>query len=258
MRILFRNKRILWTSTLAELRNRYAGSLLGKLWILLYPALLLSIYLFVYVAIFKMRFPGQSQMDYVIFVFSGLVPYIGFMEAVSSGCMSVKQNIHLVKNVIMPIDLIPPRAVLASMVSQAVSMVILVGLTLANGSGSPHLLLLPVVFALQILFLCGLVWILASLAVVLPDTSHFVGLFLLLLLFVSPIGFDTSMVPEQLRAVIYANPLHYMIDAYRSIILHGRLPEPFSMAIYVAICLATFWTGATFFNKFKAILVDYE
>ena len=81
-------------------------------WLFLQPALLLSVYLFVYLVVFKVRFPGFSRLDYVLYVFCGLVPFLGIIEAITLGAVSIKQNIHLVKNVMLPIELVPVRAVL--------------------------------------------------------------------------------------------------------------------------------------------------
>lgn len=256
--LLFRYRKVLWATTKVEFAKRYAGSLFGKLWIILNPALLLSIYLFVYLVIFKMKFPGYSQLDYVAFVFCGLVPYIGFMESVTTGCVSIKQNIHLVKNVMVPIELIPARVVMVCMVSQIVSMIILLILSGLNGSISWHLAWLPLVFALQVFFLVGLVWILSCLAVAIPDVSYFVNLFILLLLFISPIGFKPEMVPAGFTFMIYLNPIYYMIEMYRDSMLYGKWPDVLTLLVYLTMCLGTFALGSMFFRKFKNIVVDYE
>ena len=102
--------RLLAAITRVELAKRYAGSVLGMAWVVLQPALLLSVYLFVYLVVFKMRFQGFSRFDYVLYVFCGLVPFLGFMEAITTGALSIKQNMHLVKNVMLPIELVPVRA----------------------------------------------------------------------------------------------------------------------------------------------------
>ena len=126
----FSHGRILLSSTRYQLAKRYSGSLFGKSWLALQPAILLGIYLFVYLVIFRMRFPGYSQWDYVLFVFCGLIPYIGFSEAVNAGCVSIRQNMHLVNNILMPVELLPVRSVLLSMVGQLISMGILLLLVL--------------------------------------------------------------------------------------------------------------------------------
>lgn len=257
-RVIVRYRRILWSTIRVELAKRYAGSLFGMFWVVLYPALLLAMYLFVYLVIFKMRFPGYSKMHYVLYVFTGLVPYLGFSDALSTGTVCVKQNMHLVKNVMLPIELVPARVVLTSMVGQVVSLGVLVLLIVIHGSLSPHILWLPVVFVLQILFLVGLTWILSALAVPLPDVGYLVQLLLLFLLFVSPIAFKLDMVPPSFLFVVYLNPIFYMAEMFRSSLLYGTLPAWPIAAVYVTMCLGTFALGAAFFRKFKAFLVDYE
>ncbi len=256
--ILFQNRRILAAITRVELAKRYSGSVLGLVWIGLFPVLFLGVYLFVYLVIFKMKFPGYSQLDYVVYVFCGLVPYIGFMESVNSGCHAVKQNIHLVKNVMLPIELVPVRYVLVSMVTQVVGLGVLLLLAAANGSLSFHLVWLPIVVLLQVAFLIGLVWILSGLAVVVPDISYFVNLATLLLVFISPIGFKPEMVPQQLSFMITLNPIHYMIDPFRYSLLYGEFPPLQNAVIFVAMCVLTFGAGAAFFRRFRNVLVDYE
>src|SRR6185295_15489241 len=110
--IIYRYRRMLVAITRVELAKRHAGSILGITWVVLQPALLLSVYIFVYMVVLRMRFEGFSRFDYVLYVFCGLVPYLGFMEALTTGALSIKQNIHLVKNVMLPIELIPVRSVI--------------------------------------------------------------------------------------------------------------------------------------------------
>jgi lipopolysaccharide transport system permease protein len=251
-------RKVIWATTRIELEKRYAGSVLGGLWIVLQPTLLLSIYLFTYLVIFRMRFPGFSTMDYVLFVFSGLIPYLGFMEAVTSGCLVLRQNLHLVKNVMLPIELLPVRAVAVSLVSQMISLFVLLFLLVFHGNASLQWLWLPVVLALEVMLLLGLVWMLSVLGLVLPDVSPLVNLGVLFLMFVSPIGFRPDMVPSALRPVLHLNPIFYLTEAFRSSLFYGRVPDPAVAAGYAGISVAVFFLGAAFFRKFKDVLVDYE
>src|SRR4051812_43526147 len=164
-RLIAANRRLLASITRVELAKRHAGSVLGLAWIVLQPALLLSVYLFVYMVVMKMRFPGYSQFDYVLYIFCGLVPYLGFMEALTSGGVSIKQNIHLVKNVMLPIELIPVRAVIVGMASQFVSLGIVLVMSLLSGSLTWRVVFLPAALGFEILWLVGLTWILSSLTV---------------------------------------------------------------------------------------------
>lgn len=258
IRLLLRYRKTLYAITRVEIAKRHSGSAFGKLWIILYPALMLGIYLFVYMVIFKMRFPGYSEFDYTLYVFAGLIPYMGFAEAITTGCLSIKQNIHLVKNVMLPIELIPAKVVAASMVTQAVSLGILLLVLGAKGDLGRHLVMLPGVVLLQIMFAIGVVWIVSALAVALPDVSYFVNLAVLLLMFVSPIGFRPEMVPAKFAFMVYLNPMHYMIEMYRYSVLADHPAKAFTAAIYVIICVGAFVAGSAFFRKFKDVLVDYE
>ena len=256
--LILRYRKILVAITRVELAKRYAGSVFGMFWVILNPALLLFIYLFIYLVVFRVRFPGLSSFEYVLFVFAGLVPYLGFMEATTTGTLAIKQNIHLVKNVMLPIELIPVRVVLVSMVSQFVSMGVLLMLITFNGYLSLHIFWLPLVVILQIMMLIGLVWVLSSVAMVLPDVGYFLNLAVLFLMFVSPIGYKPEMVPDGLEFMIYLNPISYMVQMYRDSMLYGQWPNPFVAFVYVVMCVGCFVLGGTFFRKFKDVLVDYE
>jgi len=256
--VIYQYRRLLASITRVELAKRHAGSVLGIVWVVLQPALLLSVYLFIYMVVFKMRFEGLSSFDYVLYVFCGLVPYLGFMEALTTGGLSVKQNIHLVKNVMLPIELIPVRAVLVGMASQFVSIGLVLLLVTGAGALSWHVVWLPAVIVLQVMWLSGLTWILASLTVALPDVTYFVNLFVFMLMFVSPIGIKPEMVPDAWRWVIFLNPIFYLTEMYRDAMLYGRWPAPSVWLVYVAMCIGTFALGSAFFQRFKGVLADFE
>jgi len=252
------NGRLLASITRVELAKKHAGSVLGKLWVVLQPMLLLTVYLFVYGVVFKSRFPGYSRRDYVLYVFAGLIPYLGFMEALTSGGVSIKQNIHLVKNVMLPIELIPVRAVFVGMASQFVSLGIVLVMSTVLGSMTYRVALLPLALLLQVMWLVGLTWILSSLTVALPDTTYFVNLFIFLLMFVSPIAYRTDQVPARLQATLYLNPIFYMTQVFRSTLLAGEHASLTVWVVYAVMSIGMFVAGSAFFLAFKGVLVDYE
>lgn len=256
--IIYRYRRMLAAITRIELAKRHAGSVLGMAWVVLQPALLLSVYVFVYMVVLRMRFEGFSRFDYVLYVFCGLVPYLGFMEALTTGALSIKQNIHLVKNVMLPIELIPVRAVLVGMASQFVSIVLVLVLLAADGAINRNVALLPIVVALQVMWLAGLTWVLSSITVALPDITYFVNLFVFMLMFLSPIGYKPDMVPRGFGWVIYLNPIYYMTEMYRATMVSGTALTVPVAVVYVAMCLATFALGSAFFERFRGALTDYE
>jgi lipopolysaccharide transport system permease protein len=257
-RIIFRYRRMLAAITRVELAKRHAGSVLGIAWVVLQPALLLSMYVFVYMVVLRMRFEGFSRFDYVLYVFCGLVPYLGFMEALTTGGLSIKQNIHLVKNVMLPIELIPIRSVIVGMASEFVSIGIVATLAAADGALSGRVLLLPAMVVLQVMWLAGLTWILSSITVALPDVTYFVNLFVFLLMFLSPIGYRPDMVPPRFAWVTYLNPIYYMTEVYRGAILNSGSLRLSTVVIYAVMCIVTFALGSAFFERFRGVLTDYE
>ena len=251
-------RQILVATTKIEISKRYAGSTLGLVWVGLYPLLLLGVYLFVYLVVFRMRFPGYSEMDYVLYVFAGLVPYIGLSEAIQAGTQSIKQNIHLVKNVMLPIEIVPVRAVAAALVGQAVLLMLVAGLAAMNGTLSYFIVALPLVLALQLLFLIGIVFVLSAVALVVQDVAHFVNLAIMLMMFLSPIGFKADMLPKGYDILVWANPISYLLDAHRFVLLSNHTTSGTVLAAYAGISVVFFVLGATFFQRFKGVLVDYE
>jgi len=256
--LLARNWRVLVATTRIELLKRYYGSFLGSFWLLLYPLLFLSVYLFLYLVVFRIRLPGLSQLDYVTFIFSGLVPYMTFMEALAVGAVALKQNMHLIRNVILPVELIPTRAVTISILAQLPGLGMVLLLSAFNGTVTPALALLPIAVALQLAFLLGLVWMIAPLGLMMPDVGYATNLIILFLLFISPIGFMPDAVPAGWQALIYANPIHYMLLPFRMSFLGAQPHEWSFLLVTVGMSIVTFSAGSFVFFRFKAHLADYE
>lgn len=246
------------STTTVELKKRYAGTVFGPVWIVLYPLLLLAVYVFVYMVVFKVRFPGYSEFQYVVFVFSGISPYLAMWEAVVAGSQSVKQNIHLVRNIILPIELVPIRTVTIALVSQLVTTVVVIGMAAWADMITWRIVLFPAVVALQFLFLVGLVLIVAGLGAILNDVAHVANLIMLLFLFISPIGFKPEMIPPGAEFILTWNPFYYITEAYRGALIYDAFPPGPVMLAFVLICIGVFTAGTFFFYRFKSVLVDYE
>lgn len=256
-RMAWRFRRILKATSMLELHQRYAGSLLGSLWILLYPLLLLSIYLFLYLVIFRMRFPGYSQLNFVVYVFAGLVPYLVIMESVTRGAVIVKENIHLIKNVIMPMELVPLRLVLVSFIGQSASFVLLIALAFIDGDLSWKVIFLPFVLAVLAMLVLGIVFFVASLGVLFNDVGYITGLLMIAFLFVSPIAFKPDMVPTHLNIIIYMNPVSYALEAVRWSMLSSYNTDWVRLALFPILAVLVYMAGTGFFRRFKGLLVDH-
>lgn len=254
----FSQRRMLAAITRFELQKRFSGSILGLAWVVVYPALLLSLYLFLFLVVFRVRFPGLSSFDYVLYVFSGLVPFIGLSETLSAGCATLRNSLYLVKNVVLPPELIPLRTVAASFVGQAVSLGILLVMIAASGRLTRAALLLPLVIALQVLLHVGLVCIVAIAGLLIADLAQIVALGLMFVMFVSPIAFKAEMVPAALSAALYANPVYYLVEAYRACLLPGAGDvSPAVLSAYALMCLAVYVAGTVLFGRLRRVITEY-
>lgn len=252
-----RFRSVLRATSLLELKTRYAGSALGSAWIIVYPLVFLSIYLFLYMVIFKVRFAGMSELGYVVFVFAGLVPYLVMMESITRGVLIIRENIHLIKNVIMPVELVPLRLVMVSFLAQTASFALLIVLTVIAGDLSWRVIFLPAVLVLTALFVLGIVYYVSGLGVVFNDLGYIVNLLMVALMFLSPIGFKPDMVPTALKVIVYANPISYPLEAIRWCLMASHDVDHFRLLAFPVLAVGLFTAGAGFFKRFKGLMADH-
>lgn len=257
LRVVFAKRKLLAAITRIELASRYSGFVFGFFSVFLQPALYLSMMLFLFSVVLGTQPDGFARLDFALFVACGLVPYLALAETVSAGTVCLKQNMHLVKNVFLPIELVPVRTVAMSLVSQTVSLTILVAIVVLTGRWSLHLAWLPVVVLVQTVFLVGIAWPLSVLGILVPDVANVLNLLVLFLLFTSPIGYRAQAVSGTLDQLLYANPLFYFIELYRDSILNGRFPAASIAAGAVFIALVSLFLGSAVFRRFKKVLADY-
>ncbi|MCH9756265.1 MAG: ABC transporter permease [Gammaproteobacteria bacterium] len=253
---LWFNRRMLWATSVTDIVVRFKGTVLGLAWTILYPLLFLGLYAVVYTMIFHVRTLEYATYDYLLLIFCGLVPFIGFSEALGTGVMSVSSNKTLIKNTLFPIELVPVKAVLTSSVTMLVGLVLLHLALWFHGIFHATQLLIPVIFLLQILFTIGLIWIFSAINVFIPDLGQMVGILVLFLMLVSPIAYTQDMIPQSLMPLMYPNPLYYLIMLYRSTAFLGELRLDLLM-IFSLLSVTMLLIGGFFFNRLKPLFSDY-
>jgi lipopolysaccharide transport system permease protein len=256
-RFLKSHRGLLWRITRNELKARYAGSHLGNVWVVLAPALLLVVYAITYVAILRIRLAGLSSAEYVIFIFSGLVPYLMTAEALSTGVTSVLTNKSVLNNTVFPIDLAPVKAVLTSQATMAVGMVATLVGAVAIGTFSWTVVFLPGIWLLNVVSLIGIVWFLSLLNVIFRDIQNLLTPVLMMMLIISPIAYTPEIVPDSLRPLILLNPFAYFVVAYQQVVTLGIYPGPLHALALVLLAVVPFVAGSWFFSAAKRVIVDY-
>ena len=256
-RFLKSHRGLLWRITRNELKARYAGSHLGNVWVVLAPALLLVVYAITYVAILQIRLAGLSSAEYVIFIFSGLVPYLMTAEALSTGVTSVLTNKAVLNNTVFPIDLAPVKAVLTSQATMVVGMAATLIGAAAIGTFSWTVALLPGIWFLNVVSLIGIVWVLSLLNVIFRDIQNLLTPVLMMMLIISPIAYTPEIVPDSLKPLILLNPFAYFVVAYQQVITLGIYPGPLHALALVLLAVVPFVVGSWFFSAAKRVIVDY-
>ena len=243
-------RQAVWLLIARDLRQRFTGSWLGWLWLLLQPAFLLLVYTFVFGMVLRIRFlPESDTLTFALYLMAGLMPYNGFRESVERGASSLTGSRDLVQRVVFPPLLLPLVVTLSSLVTELVGLLILTAAVwLLTGGLSWWCLLLPVVMLVRLLLSLGVAWLVSILNVFLRDLEHLLGMLLTLLFFATPIIYPASMVPEPYRWVFDYNPFHYLVGAYRAVIIEGRPPDPSFLVLAAgALLLAGF--GHWFFRR---------
>ncbi len=242
-----------------EIIGRYRGSVLGVLWSFVNPVLMLAIYTFVFSLVFKARW-GQGSDDkyeFALVLFAGLIVYNLFAECISRAPGLILANVNYVKKVIFPLEILPWVALGSALFHAAISItVLLVFLVVLGHSLTWATLLLPIVVLPLLLVIMGLSWLLAALGVFIRDVGQFIGMVLTVLLFMSPVFYPASALPEAVRFYLLLNPLTFIIEQTREILIWGHLPNWNGLAIYSGVALLIAWAGLFCFEKTRKGFAD--
>ncbi len=256
-RLLLSHHRILLRVTRNELKAKYAGSVLGMGWIALAPLVLLAVYGVVYLFIFRVRVPELTPLQYVLYIFSGLVPFLATAEACAAGVPAVVANRAVLNNTVFPIDLAAPKAVLMSQASMVVGLSVILLMASATRTLAWTALLLPVVWVLQILALIGINWVLSLVYLVFRDLQYLISIILMILLIASPIAYTPHMVPAKVRMLLIFNPFAYFVMCYQKILVLGQIPGLSEGLMILAFSFGAFALGGWFFSRAKRVMIDY-
>jgi ABC-type polysaccharide/polyol phosphate export permease len=231
---LWRFRQLVFLLVSRELKVRYKRSVLGVLWTMLNPLLLMVVYAVVFTTIMPAALP-----NFAVFLLAGLLPWIFFSTALLQGLMSVLTNQELVRKVRVPQAVFPVSVVGSNLVNLALSLVPLFAMMLAlRQRFSWALLFLPVGIGVLTLFTAGATLLLASATVFFRDVRHLTEVLLQVLLYLSPILYDVAQLGSRdswwfrlFRLELRLNPISYLVPLFRDPVYYGRLPSLSTIAI---------------------------
>lgn len=242
-----------------EVLGRYRGASFGLLWSLISPFLLLCIYTFAFGTVMGGRWPQveSGTASFSIILFSGLIVHGFFAECLNRAPTLIVGNANFVKRVIFPLEILPWPMVLSALFHSLMNIAVFIVLRLVmDGAFSWTIMLLPLVFLPLVVLTLGISWVLASLGVYVRDIAQMTGVVSMAMLFLSSAMMPLDAVPDAYRWVFEMNPLTFIIDQARVVMLWGGMPDWGGLATYMLVAIAVMYLGRAWFNATQRGFAD--
>jgi len=257
LKAILQNKKLLWTLTKNDFKQRYLGNVLGIAWAFIQPAATVAIFWFVFQVGFKSQ--PVDNFPFILWLVTGIFPWFFFSEALSSGTNSILANSFLVKKVVFRVSLLPIIPLFSALVIHLFFIVVMFCMFMYY-SYTPNLYWLQILYYLfaTLILLLGLSWITSSIVVFFRDMGQFVAMILQFAFWLTPIFWNISTIPEKYHWIIKLNPLVYIIEGYRnSMIYHKWFWEDMHMTVYFwIVTIIIFVIGGLTFNKLRPHFAD--
>lgn len=256
---LVRNRGLIASLVRREVVGRYRGSMLGILWSFFNPVLMLVVYTFAFSVVFQARWPGGSgsKTEFALILFAGLMVFNLFSECVTRAPALVVSNVNYVKKVVFPLEVLPWVVLGSALFHLAISVLVwLIAYVVIVGMPSAGVLLLPVILLPMMALVMGLGWLLASLGVFLRDVGQVVGVATTALLFLSPIFYPVSLLPEAYQPLMHLNPLTPLVEQVRDVLIWHKGIDWLLWAKSLAFSLLVAWLGFAWFQKTRKGFAD--
>jgi lipopolysaccharide transport system permease protein len=257
---LWRNRQIILQLSKRETVYRYKGSVLGIAWSCFNPVFILTVYTFVFCVVFKARWGTggeESKTQFGMVLFVGMIVHGLFAEVLNRAPSLIISNVNFVKKVVFPLDTLPVITMCATLFHSFISLgVLLASFAFFNGYLHWTAIFIPFVLLPLIVLTLGFAWLLASLGVFLRDVGQTISIITTVMMFLSPVFYPVAALPEEFRLWIMANPLTFIIEQAREVLIWGRLPDWVGLGIYTLIAIGVAWFGYAWFQKTRKGFAD--
>lgn len=242
-----------------DLEARYRGSVLGLFWAVLTPLLMMGVYTFVFSVVFQARWGNSSggKAEFALLLLSGLILFTIFSDCVARAPGLMLENVSYIKKVVFPLEILPAVTLAVALANATIGFVILeIFVALLFGVPPLTTLLFPLILLPLCLFTLGVTWFLSSLGVFLRDIKQMVGVLVTVLMFLSPIFYPVSAIPEAYRPLILLNPLTLQLEHAREALFWGRVPNPLEWLACTVVAALVAWLGYVWFQKTRKAFAD--
>lgn len=260
VRSVFAQRRLILQLAQRDVSGRYRGSMGGIGWSLLTPLLMLAVYTFVFSVVFKARWgidAGEEKGMFALIIFVGILTHGVFAECVNKSPTLLLSHANYVKRVVFPLEILPVVVLLSALFHLAVScVVLLVALLFVQGGIPPTAALFPIILVPLLLTTLGLTWFLSALGVYIRDIGQFTAILTMVMMFLAPVFYPVSALPEHIRPWLYLNPLTFIIEQARNVLLWGSMPDWIGLLKHLAIGMAVACGGFWAFQKMRRGFAD--
>jgi len=257
---LWKNRRLIGQMIRREVIGRYNGSFFGLGWSFLNPVFMLALYTFVFSVVFKARWSidgDESKIDFAIILYVGLICHLLFAEVVLRAPSLIQANVNYVKKVIFPLEILPVVAMGSALFHSLASLlVLLLMFVLVKGFISWTVLLAPLLLFPLVLVTLGFSWFLASLGTYLRDVGPTIGIITTVMMFFSPVFYPLSFLPEKYHVFLMMNPLTFIIEQARKVLIFSQSPDWKGLAIYYVVSCLVASAGYWWFQKTRKGFAD--
>jgi len=256
----WRNRELIWQMTRREVVGRYKGSVLGLAWTFLNPVFMLLVYTFVFSVVFKARWAvdgDETKTQFAVVLFVGMIVHGLFAEVLNRAPGLILGNVNYVKKVVFPLEILPAISMGAALFHTLVSLfVLLIAFVAFNGFLHWTVIFIPLVLLPLVIFTLGLAWMLVSIGVYIRDIGQTIGIFTTVMLFVSPVFFPITALPARFQPWMMANPLTFIIEQARDVLIWGALPNLQGLGFYTLAATFVAWAGYVWFQKTRKGFAD--
>ncbi len=256
---VWRNHDLVVQMTKREVIGRYRGSILGIAWSFFNPLIMLAVYTLVFSTVFQAKWHtgDTSKTEFALVLFIGMIVHGVLAESLMNSPSLMLRNVSYVKKVVFPLEILPCITMGSTLFHALISVLVWsLFYFVVNLSFHWTAIFFPLILLPLILFSLGISWMLASIGVYIRDIGQMMGVMTTILMFLSPIFYPATHLPEPYRTFIYINPLTFIIEQSRDVLMWGKLPNGQGLAIAYIVSLIVAWLGFAWFQKTRQGFAD--
>lgn len=252
--VLWRDRVLVSELATREFKSLYRTSLLGIGWAFLNPLLSLAVYTLVFGLVMKVRWQAETKNidEFALILFTGLIVFYFFADCLTRAPGLMLENVNYIKKIKFPLEIMPWVVVIGALIKAMVSLIILlVAIIVLHGAPPWTAIFLPLVFLPLLLFALAVGWLLSSIGVYIRDLAQIVTPLVTLMFFISPVFYPVSAMPGALRYFLYVNPVTFIIEQTRDVLLAGVMPNFPGLLVYSILAWLAAWVALLWFSQTK-------